>query len=552
MMMMATGDGSATVEGTVTGLGTQIQNMGTNLTKAFESSSTAAGTIVSRVKDGIDAASKFEQTLISNARSLGQSADYAKRLENELAQAGIRTVLMGGKLEDALNVMEKMSVAMERTSYFSINFLSNVQAVKQFGVGEATIEGFVKFFDKVGGGMDQAMDRTIQLVNTAQKYGLNAGKFVGDVAAKMDMLNKYGFPKGVDDLASMVVKSKQLGDTLSVAQNMADQIMDSPEKAYEMAAQLQTLGGSFSQLGDGAQLLYMAQNDLQGLQDQIVKATRGIATFNKETGQFQISTQERLRLKQLKNLGMDVDKIEETALRLAKSEKIMNEMTFNPKIFAGLSEEEKSVLANYAQIGAGGTITIEGKDLQSYNKDDIGKLVEQLTNSAKDAQGNLVNRLSADADKNVSVVEKNLSANEQLTLTQNKLTNAYAMGILSVQNFSVELNKVANVGTKINNSIAAEISKLTAGGGQKVKDDIEKATNILNTTVATAQQGLNIPAGGTGSFVNQNMNIRGTVALSVQGIDAKLAELIKNNLTEYINREVTRQMRPHPHEGGPR
>jgi hypothetical protein len=103
----------------------------------------------------------------------------------------------------------------------------------------------------------------------------------------------------------MVVKSQVLGDTLSVAQNFADQIMDSPEKAFEYAAQLQTLGGSFSQLGDGAQLLYMAQNDLKGLNDQLINATRGIATFNEESGQFEISANERLRLRGLKNLGID-------------------------------------------------------------------------------------------------------------------------------------------------------------------------------------------------------------------------------------------------------
>jgi hypothetical protein len=56
------------------------------------------------------------------------------------------------------------------------------------------------------------------------------------------------FQKVFHDLASMVAKSQLLGDTLSVAQGFADQIMDSPEKAYEYAAQLQTLGGSFSQL----------------------------------------------------------------------------------------------------------------------------------------------------------------------------------------------------------------------------------------------------------------------------------------------------------------
>ena len=210
-------------------------------------------------------------------------------------------------------VGQKIAVAAERW----LNANGYVSYLKDYKweynlVDDKTINSFGSFFDKVGGGMDASMSKQIELVNTAQKYGLNTGQFLTTVAGKLDILTKYGFPKGVNDLADMVVKSQVLGDTLSVAQNFADQIMDSPEKAFEYAAQLQTLGGSFSQLGDGAQLLYMAQNDLKGLNDQLINATRGIATFNEKSGQFEISANERLRLRGLKNLGIDADKIEAT------------------------------------------------------------------------------------------------------------------------------------------------------------------------------------------------------------------------------------------------
>ena len=73
-----------------------------------------------------------------------------------------------------------------------------------------TINSFGKFFDKVGGGMDASISKQIELVNTAQKYGLNTGQFLTTVASKLDLLTKYGFPKGVNDLASMVAKSQVL------------------------------------------------------------------------------------------------------------------------------------------------------------------------------------------------------------------------------------------------------------------------------------------------------------------------------------------------------
>jgi hypothetical protein len=364
----------------IKGTTTQATGLAAELDKVGDISDRIKGSF----KETLNAVSNFDTKLISTARNLGQSAGYAKSVENELGKAAVNVVRMGGSLEDVLTTFKDVNAAIGKTTYLSQQFYENVEAIEKYGVKGETITSFAKFFDKVGGGMDAATQKQIELVNTAKSYGLNVGKFLGTVGEKLDMVNKYGFPKGVSDLSSMVVKSQLLGDSLSVAQSFADQIMDSPEKAYEYAAQLQTLGGSFSQLGDGAQLLYMAQNDLKGLNDQVINATRGIATFNKETGQFEISANERLRLKGLKNLNIDANAVEETALKLAKQEKIMNEFNFSPKLFEGISKEQQQTLANYAQITAGGVIKIEGQDFNKLDNSQMQKILSNIQGSGSE------------------------------------------------------------------------------------------------------------------------------------------------------------------------
>jgi len=285
-------------------------------------------------------ATNVTATLGAAALAMGKLQDQAKNVSLDGLMSSANKSIDSLNLEDVVKNFEQINTTLGRTTYLSSSVLTNIEAIQKFGVADTTIQSFAKFFDKVGGGMDASIQQQIELVNTAKDYGLNVGQFLGSVAGKLDIVNKYGFPKGVSDLASMVAKSQVLGDSLSVAQNFADQIMDSPEKAYEYAAQLQTLGGSFSQLGDGAQLLYMAQNDLKGLNDQLINATRGIATFNNETGQFEISANERLRLRGLKNLGIDADKVEETALKLAKQEQIIGKLNLNPNI-AGMSDDDR-------------------------------------------------------------------------------------------------------------------------------------------------------------------------------------------------------------------
>ena len=479
--------------------------------------------IKSSFQETLNTVSNFDTKLISSARNLGQSAGYAKSVENELGKAAVNVVKMGGSLESVLTTFKDVNAAIGKTTYLSHQFYENVEAIEKYGVKGETISSFAKFFDKVGGGMDAATEKQIELVNTAKAYGLNVGTFLGSVAGKLDIVNKYGFPKGVSDLSSMVVKSQLLGDSLSVAQSFADQIMDSPEKAYEYAAQLQTLGGSFSQLGDGAQLLYMAQNDLKGLNDQVINATRGIATFNKETGQFEISANERLRLKGLKNLGIDSDKVEETALKLAKQEKIIGEFKFKPQ-FEGLSEEQQQTLASYAQITAGGVVKIEGKDISGLSSDSIKEVLSNLQGSGSELKNN--------TDANIKSIQQNLSSTEAVTLANNQLSNAFAMSTLKAGDFSKELESYTGIIVKAQGEANKILDKSYAGGSSVLADVKSQfpadslITALGEYTKAVSQQ----------KFIEVKGNP--TIDVKVTGLDAGVSDVVKTYVANEIAKSI--------------
>jgi hypothetical protein len=322
----------------------------------------------------------------------------------------------------------------------------------------------------------------------------------------------------------MVAKSQVLGDTLSVAQNFADQIMDSPEKAFEYAAQLQTLGGSFSQLGDGAQLLYMAQNDLKGLNDQLINATRGIATFNEESGQFEISANERLRLRGLKNLGIDANAIEEAALKLAKNEKILS--GFKGVAFDGMSDEDKQTLVNISEVGKGGEIKIGGKGLEELNQapQTLTKLLEQVQNKG--------NQLSTDKS-NVDVVQSQMSANEQLTTSTNQLNTMFASTIITTDNFSKGLDGMANNLTQVGGTMEAFLKKndvTLKGGYDKLLVDMPAE---INTLVKTATGGVM-----DGKKLAEPIAVNQIVTIKAEGLDVDFANIIKPIIKDYLESRI--------------
>jgi hypothetical protein len=487
--------------------------------------------LMSSANKSIDSLFKLQDNIIKTSRGLGQSAAQAKLMETEIGKAAINAVEMGGNLEDVVKNFEQINSTLGRTTYLSSSVLTNIEAIQKFGVADTTIQSFAKFFDKVGGGMDASIQQQIELVNTAKDYGLNVGQFLGSVAGKLDIVNKYGFPKGVSDLASMVAKSQVLGDSLSVAQNFADQIMDSPEKAFEYAAQLQTLGGSFSQLGDGAQLLYMAQNDLKGLNDQLINATRGIATFNQETGQFEISANERLRLRGLKNLGIDADKVEETALKLAKQEQIIGKLNLNPNI-AGMSDEEKETLANYAQLQKGGVVTIKGQEIGGLDSESIKNIMVGLQGKGS--------QLSSESDKNVQMIQSNMSAQEASTVQTNLFNNAIALSVLKIGDFSKTLDTVTAAQTQVISSIrAATVGGETADKLIKSFEDNIKNTSLLITKALDTFTSAKIESKQPPSPLTVTGAAK--IEVDVKGLDLKFADAIKPAIVDAVLEEMKKK-----------
>jgi hypothetical protein len=487
--------------------------------------------LMSSANKSIDSLFKLQDNIIKTSRGLGQSAAQAKLMETEIGKAAINAVEMGGNLEDVVKNFEQINSTLGRTTYLSSSVLTNIEAIQKFGVADTTIQSFAKFFDKVGGGMDASIQQQIELVNTAKDYGLNVGQFLGSVAGKLDIVNKYGFPKGVSDLASMVAKSQVLGDSLSVAQNFADQIMDSPEKAFEYAAQLQTLGGSFSQLGDGAQLLYMAQNDLKGLNDQLINATRGIATFNNETGQFEISANERLRLRGLKNLGIDADKVEETALKLAKQEQIIGKLNLNPNI-AGMSDEEKETLANYAQLQKGGVVTIKGQEIGGLDSESIKNIMVGLQGKGS--------QLSSESDKNVQMIQSNMSAQEASTVQTNLFNNAIALSVLKIGDFSKTLDTVTAAQTQVISSIrAATVGGETADKLIKSFEDNIKNTSLLITKALDTFTSAKIESKQPPSPLTVTGAAK--IEVDVKGLDLKFADAIKPAIVDAVLEEMKKK-----------
>jgi hypothetical protein len=505
---------------------TEIKGVGEGVKSTFDLIKKSATEVVDQV-------SLFDDGLIKASRNLGQSVLFAQNLEVGFANVAEKIIKIGGSADDVITLFKSMSNELGRTVSFSETALFNMQLLKQVGVADDSIKSFTKLFDTIGGTFDEATTQQMQLVNQAKSYGLNVSQFMSNVAGQLSKINQYGFPNGVKDLGEMVAKSKLLGGNIEMAAGFADKIMGSPEEALDVAAKLQTLGGSFASLGDPMELLYLAQNDLAGLNDKLMGATKGLATFNKETGQFEIGVNERLRIKQVASaFGTDSKNIIENATKLAKQEEILRQLDFTSSL-KSLAPEQKEVLASFAQIGKGGTITIEGKDIGKFTTDQITEVLKRVQGAGSELQ------LTGDdaQRKNIEMIQANSSSIEKVIIGQNTLSNSLSLAVIQQDNFRNNLDKLSNV---FAGAVTAVGDFKSIYGG--------KATTEFNTGVETVLQKF---AGKFEDIVNK-VDFPSITLSSVKPIEIKvdtsfqLSDVakgaIKTDLQTFVTNEIERQL----------
>ena len=141
-----------------------------------------------------------------------------------------------------------------------------------------------------------------------------------------------------------------MGSVTSLAEKLLD-----PEGAIDLAAQLQVIGGAAGDLTDPFKLMYMATNDLEGLQDAIIDTAAASATFNKETGQFGFSPDQRRQMRdQAAAMGLSWEEFSETAIQAAKRTEVFSQLSFTNDV----SEKDKELIASMAQIGKDGSAKV--------------------------------------------------------------------------------------------------------------------------------------------------------------------------------------------------
>ena len=372
------------------------------VTSPFDLAGKVAGNGLNIIKDlKLGAKEVLDQlTLENNVRTavnekIGISGELSEGLRREMMDSYPAAIRMGYGISQVTELMTDM---MESSGRF--NLISSETLTKSFSSARAFVgslgdmgKAFTEF-EKVGIGAGNAIDSINQAGKNSLSLGLVAKKTITDIRENIEKLNKYGFKDGIEGLATMSRRAKEFRMDMNDAFTIADKVMD-PEKAIALTANLQVLGGAIGDFNDPLKLMYMATNNVEGLQDAIIKASGSLATYNDKQGRFEITGINIRRAKAMADeLGISYESLTRGAV--ASQERLAASNDLMAKGFS-IKDEDKEFITNLSKM-------------------DNGKMIIEIPKTlSQEFEGKSKIALSDLTQSQIEVLEKNKKAFEAMS-----------------------------------------------------------------------------------------------------------------------------------------
>jgi DNA-binding TFAR19-related protein (PDSD5 family) len=355
--------------------------------------------------------------------SIGIAGDLSKTLRDDIVDSTAAGIRFGYGMNNVRDMIKKIMEESGRFNLISQKTIESTFATSRAFIGDLRDMGeAISQFEKIGVGASSATVAIEKAGKGSLELGLSGKKTTQDLRTNIEKLNEFGFKNGIQGLAEMSRKATEFRINMGEAFKIAENVMD-PDKAIELSANLQVLGGAIGDFNDPLKLMYMATNNVEGLQDALIEAAGSLATYNSEQGRFEISGVNLRRAREMaKTLGIDYKELTRTAIasqeRLAASTALMGK-GFNMK------PEDQEFLTNLSRMEGGKMIIDVPESLQkklgiteqSKAIEDLSQVqINALLQNREQFQKMSVEDIARDQLDNVENIRRDVAAMVQMQL----------------------------------------------------------------------------------------------------------------------------------------
>lgn len=353
---------------------------------------------------------KQEATLLSDVnRQTGISGKLSEALRDDMKEASIEGARFGFKLKDIGDFY--INLTSQSGKFSLINKSLTDETIKVAGaLGRTLPEMAVSIgeFEKVGLGADKTIKTLGDSATKLTSLGLSARKVTTDLESNLGKLNEYGFKNGVQGLETMAKKASEFRMEMQSTFTIADKVFN-PEGAIDLVANLQVLGGAIGDFNDPLKLMYDATNNVEGLQDALIKASGSLATYNQEQGRFEVTGINLRKAKEMANaLGISMGELNKISIAAAERTQATTALMATGLV---MKDEDREFLTNLSRMDGGEMKITVPKSLM----DSLG--IKETSLALKDLTPNQEKILLANKEEFEKMNPKDM-AMAQLTETQ--------------------------------------------------------------------------------------------------------------------------------------
>ena len=365
-----------------------------NETSTFGAIIKDLNTVVDKVKGVYGEITKLTEPWANADHAVSQ---YAKTIG--LAQKGMRNLRRDTLLALTRdNLAAKYNVNAEELIEAQSNYVKgigrnvrlstadqeNMAAMRAVTGGKGT--ELASLYENFGVNMSDTADHVGRMFSKASAEGILFDKYAENVSKNIKIAQNYTFTNGLKGLESMAKKATALKLDMQQVATLAENV-STVEGAIDVSAKLQVLGGPFAAMADPMGMLNEGLNDMEGLQDRLVKMIGGMGSFDKATGEVKVSSFNKRRIKEAaKAMGISEDNLMESVNAQAKRGEIEKQISASANASA-LPEEMQELIKNSATFKdgkAGVSIRGQFKTLDELSGDDYEALQKETQTESQD------------------------------------------------------------------------------------------------------------------------------------------------------------------------
>lgn len=417
---------------------------------------TMAGDLFSEIVNNIRGANlltdveKLMKQSQSLANSMGIGAARSGELRAMIANTVPEMIKLGYSEQEALSAFEKIPVALKTNTTLATDTIIGLSAAAK--IAGSDIGVLANSFKEVGFNLDAVSKIMADTANYAKGIGVNVTAVSKGVVDNIGKLNTMNFDGGVRGLSKMVAQSEMLGVNMERVLSKANDIMN-PEKAIDFSSALQRLGVQSSSLLDPLSAMDMALNDPAELQNQMVKISQQFTRLRTDGTGFEILPGAKLQLKEVAEaMGMSGEELAKMAIKSSDLQMKMSKIRF-PSL--GVSEDDKTLIANMAQMKDGRAVVqikndetgnVDEVDVESLTANQIDKLKEEQSNQNKSA---------------IDIAKEQLTILEQINQNTAAAKGSMRMGVASAPAIQRATNVMAITQKELKDSILNQVSTIS-------------------------------------------------------------------------------------------